>query len=122
MDLRQASSLCGYFGWRRVAVLHRHLFKNRAICAPAAMIAMFAISSVAHGGGVLYVDDDAPPGGDGTSWSTAYRFRQDALTDACGGGIAEIRVGQGTYTSDRDEANSRQSAHLGPDGALANRG
>ncbi len=103
-------------------MLHRHLFKNRAICAPAAMIAMFAISSAAHGGGVLYVDDDAPPGGDGTSWNTAYRFLQDALTDACGGGIAEIRVGQGTYTSDRDEANSRQSAHLGPDGALPNRG
>ena len=103
-------------------MLHRHLFKNRAICAPAAMIAMFAISNAARGAGVLYVNDDAPPGGDGTSWNTAYRFLQNALTDARGGGIAEIRVGQGTYTSDRDEANSRQSAHLGPDGALPNRG
>lgn len=27
----------------------------------------------------LYVDDDAPLGGDGTSWDTAYRFLQDAL-------------------------------------------
>ncbi|MEE9129337.1 MAG: hypothetical protein V3T84_04915 [Phycisphaerales bacterium] len=66
-------------------MLHRHLFKNRAICASAAMIAMFVISGAAHGGGVLYVDDDAPPGGDGTSWNTAYRFLQDAMTDAGGG-------------------------------------
>ena len=58
MDLRQALPLCGYFGWRRVAIIHRHLFKNRAICAPAAMIARFAISSASHGGGVIYLDDD----------------------------------------------------------------
>ncbi len=65
-------------------MLHRHLFKNRAICA--SMIAMFLISGAAHGGDVLYVDDDAPPGGDGTSWNTPYRFLQDAMTDAGGGG------------------------------------
>ncbi|MEE8154666.1 MAG: hypothetical protein V3T53_06860 [Phycisphaerales bacterium] len=86
-------------------MLNRYLFKNRVRCASAAMIAMFVISVAAHGGGVLYVDDDAPPGGDGTSWNAAYRFLQDGLTDACAGGIAEIRVGQGTYTPDRDEAN-----------------
>ncbi len=102
-------------------MLHRHLFKNRAICAPAAMIAMFAISSAAHGAGVPHVNDDAPPGGDGRSWNTAFRFLQDALADACGGGIAEIRLGQDTYTRDRDEANFRQLAYLGPDGALPNR-
>ena len=103
-------------------MLHRHLFQNRAIRGSAATIAMFVISSAAHGGGVLYVDDDAPFGGDGTSWDTAYRFLQDAMTDAGRGGIAEIRVGQGTYKPDRDEANSGQSAHLGSDGALPNRG
>lgn len=27
----------------------------------------------------IYVDDDAPPGGDGRSWDTAYRSLQDAL-------------------------------------------
>ena len=86
-------------------MLHHLLFKNRAICATAAMIAMFVISDLAHGGAILFVDDDAPPGGDGTTWKTAYRFLQDALADASGGGIAEIRVGQGTYTPDRDEAN-----------------
>jgi len=30
-------------------------------------------------GGVIYVDADASPGGDGTSWSTAYKYLQDAL-------------------------------------------
>ena len=86
-------------------MVHPHLFKNRAICAGAAMIAMFVISGAAHGGGVLYVDDDAPPGGDGLSWDTAYRFFQDGLTSAAKRGVTEIRVGQGTYKPDRDEAN-----------------
>jgi hypothetical protein len=30
----------------------------------------------------IYVDDDAPPGGDGKSWATAYRYLQDALHEA----------------------------------------
>ena len=86
-------------------MLHRHLFQNGAIRGCAATIAVFVISSAAHGAGVLYVDDDAPLGGDGTSWDSAYRFLQDAMTNAGGGGIAEIRVGQGTYKPDRDETN-----------------
>ncbi len=86
-------------------MLHRRLFGNRAICVSMAMITMVAISGAARAGGVLYVDDDAPLGGDGTSWDTAYRFLQDALEDASGGGITEVRVGQGTYKPDRDEAN-----------------
>ncbi|MCH7847246.1 MAG: hypothetical protein IIB53_02675 [Planctomycetes bacterium] len=86
-------------------MVHRQLFKNRAVCACASMIAMFVISVAAHGEGVLYVDDDAPQGGDGTTWGTAYRFLQDALADASGGGVTEVRVGQGTYKPDRDEAN-----------------
>jgi predicted outer membrane repeat protein len=51
---------------------------------------------------IVYVDDDAPPGGDGLSWNTPYRFLQDALTDAghSGGAITEIRVAQGTYLPD----------------------
>ena len=53
---------------------------------------------------ILYVDDDAPAGGDGLSWDTAYRFLQDALFFASdpGNGVTEIRVGQGTYAPDSD--------------------
>ena len=86
-------------------MLHRHLFKSRASCASAAMIAILVISDLAHGGAILFVDDDAQSGGDGTSWDSAYRFLQDALTDAAGGGITEARVAQGVYKADRDEAN-----------------
>ncbi|MCZ6858098.1 MAG: hypothetical protein O7F70_08875 [Gemmatimonadetes bacterium] len=69
------------------------------------ILAAGTLPSVAHAGSVLYVDDDAAPGGDGISWDSAYRFLQDALTDASGGGIMEIRTAQGTYLPDRDEAN-----------------
>jgi len=33
-------------------------------------------------GAVIYVDDDAPLGGNGASWDTAYRYLQDALVGA----------------------------------------
>ena len=58
-------------------------------------------------GSVLFVDDVAPPGGDGTSWATAVRFLQDALAVAADplNGIAEIRVAEGTYPPDSDEAS-----------------
>ncbi len=82
-----------------------HLRRTRAVCACTVLIGLFLISSAAHGGGLLFVDDDAPPGGDGTTWDTAYRFLQDALTDASGGRISEVRVAQGVYQPDRDEAN-----------------
>jgi hypothetical protein len=48
------------------------------------------------------VDDDAPAGGNGQSWPTAFRYLQDAL-HACTTGD-EIRVAAGRYTPDRDEA------------------
>jgi hypothetical protein len=63
-------------------------------------------TSHVYGQTTLYVDDDAPAGGDGSSWQTAYRFLQDALAAAAGGGtVTEIHVAQGVYTPDRDESN-----------------
>ncbi|MDH4238283.1 MAG: right-handed parallel beta-helix repeat-containing protein [Phycisphaerae bacterium] len=44
---------------------------------------------------ILYVDADAPAGGDGGSWATAYNYLQDALFNAIP--PAEIRVAQGIY-------------------------
>ncbi len=48
----------------------------------------------------LYVDDDAPAGGDGLSWETAFNDLQDALAAAAasGGTVDEIRVAGGRYT------------------------
>ena len=72
-----------------------------------AAVTILAVST-AQAGNVLYVDDDAPLGGNGQTWGTAYRFLQDALADAeaSGGVVDEIRVGQGSYRPDLDEAGN----------------
>ncbi len=52
----------------------------------------------------LYVDDDAPPGGNGGSWEMAFRYLQDALyTASPDPSVDEIRVAAGTYKPDQDE-------------------
>jgi hypothetical protein len=49
-----------------------------------------------------YVRSDAPPGGNGLSWGTAYGDLQSALWEATylGGVVTEIWVAGGTYTPD----------------------
>jgi len=44
---------------------------------------------------IIYVDDDAPPGGDGTSWDTAYNNLRDVLNQVEPN--TEIRVAGGRY-------------------------
>jgi hypothetical protein len=47
----------------------------------------------------LHVNVDASPGGDGSSWATAYHDLQDALADAnTNGAVTEIWVAMGRYT------------------------
>ncbi len=51
---------------------------------------------------VLFVDDDAPAGGDGTSWTSAHRHLQNALTAAASiPGSTSIRVAEGVYKPDQ---------------------
>jgi len=45
----------------------------------------------------LYVDDNAPARGDGTTWNLAFCSLQDALAVAQDGTVSEIRVAGGTY-------------------------
>ncbi len=75
-------------------------------CVVAALVSAALLR--AEGGAIRYVDDDAPPGGDGLTWESAYRFLQDALTHAAasGGAITEIRIAQGLYKPDQDEAGN----------------
>src|SRR5438477_7487479 len=50
---------------------------------------------------VLYVDDDAPSGGDGLTWNSAFRYLQDGLDAARQlPSVNELRVAQGTYLPD----------------------
>jgi len=84
--------------WRRTM----RRFPVVVVMAFSAIVSCLSIASAAQAQTVLFVDDDAPTGGDGLSWATAYRFLQDALTDARRfGGASEIHVAQGRYTPDR---------------------
>jgi len=50
---------------------------------------------------IVYVDDGAPVGGDGTSWQTAHQSLQDALGEHYTDRLVEIRMAQGNYRADR---------------------
>ena len=50
---------------------------------------------------LIHVDDDAPAGGDGSSWERAYRTFQDALADAnAAEKLVTVLVAQGRYQPD----------------------
>lgn len=57
------------------------------------------VAGVAEAGNVLYVDDDAPRGGDGQSWGSPLADLQDALDLAAapGSGATQIWVASGVY-------------------------
>jgi len=53
---------------------------------------------------VIYVDADATPGGDGSSWASAYNFLQDALDQTVEAQGDQLWIAEGTYYPD-DGAN-----------------
>ncbi len=63
--------------------------------------------SIAQPTSIVYVDDDALPGGNGESWNTAYRFLQDALDPGDDGSesLVEVRVAGGVYLPDRSASS-----------------
>ena len=78
------------------------------------LIAPLFLCQLLVGQTIIYVDKDASEGGDGTSWSSAYKFLNDALSDA-GIGLGEhhIWIAEGTYYTDEgnlyvnDDQNSK---------------
>jgi hypothetical protein len=67
------------------------------------LVSIFLLAAIsATNAKTIYVDADRPPGGDGLSWLTAFKYLQDGLTDADGSiKPVEIRVAQGTYKPDQ---------------------
>ena len=80
-----------------------------AVCA----MALLACVPTAFSGDIVYVDDDAPPAGDGQSWDTAYQSLQNALGYAAdpNNEVIEVRVAQGRYTPDERTGDQEASAH-----------
>ena len=71
------------------------------------VLILVVILSATCFGGTLYVDDSATGVNNGSSWTDAYRYLQDALMMASGGD--EIRVAQGVYTPDQFALSDRPS-------------
>ncbi len=60
----------------------------------------------------IYVDDDAPEGGDGQSWQTAFRYLHDAINAELVGTTpkVDILIAQGTYIPGQTESGGAQPA------------
>lgn len=65
---------------------------------------MFFFMSSARGQTTWYVDDDANPGGNGTSWSSPYKYLQDAI--AVANTSDETHIAEGIYKPDKDESGN----------------
>ncbi len=76
----------------------------RPTSAIVVTLVCWLVASVASAQTVFHVDDDAPPGGDGATWNTAFRYLQDALSTATDGD--EIRMAGGVYKPDQDESGT----------------
>ncbi|HZW09856.1 MAG TPA: right-handed parallel beta-helix repeat-containing protein [Phycisphaerales bacterium] len=63
------------------------------------LVALAAATAAARAQERIFVDADAPAGGDGTSWAAAFQDLQDGLQAAgAAGGPAEVWVAEGVYT------------------------
>lgn len=80
---------------------------NRFVFACIAVMPIVAIAS-SVGASVRFVDADAPPGGDGTAWVSAFNDLQTALAaSGPGSGVTELWIAEGTYKpSTRDATES----------------
>ena len=71
--------------------------KSHLVAAIAVLALLCPVSAK-----TIYVDDDAAGANNGTSWTNAYLYLQDALADAnASEKPVEIRIAQGTYRPDQ---------------------
>ncbi len=77
------------------------MIRRRFATGPAFIAAgVFTCASIA--GPLRFVDPDAPPGGNGQLWASAYNDLQTALADAeeSAGAVQAIRLAEGVYKPD----------------------
>ena len=80
-----------------------------------AAVFLQAFASISFAGR-FYVSDDVGPGGDGSSWDTAFTFLQDALDQTVAGRGDEIWIEAGTYVIAREDLERQ----IGESGAIKN--
>lgn len=72
------------------------------------MLSILASSAAQAVPAVWYVDKDTPPGGDGTSWATAFQTIDPAVNAAGAKGGGEVWIAEGVY----DEGRSGEQGAL----------
>lgn len=83
----------------------------------ASLSAALTVATVVHAQTTFYVDDDAPPGGDGLSWYSAFNDMQDALDAMVTLRTnARILLADGVYFPDRGTGNRDAAFELAPVG------
>ena len=87
------------------------------MCTPSLFVAVLFASTAQAA--VLFVDDDAPDGGDGQRWTTAFRDLQDALAVAEPGD--EAWMAAGTYRPDRGTGDRMAAFQLAMPGSQISR-
>ena len=94
----------------------RHSIYLTAMALPLGLLGVLSGPLFAQ---IIYVDDDAHGLNDGTTWTDAYRYLQDAVVDAETENDApvEIRVAQGIYRAYEREGIE---GHRGPFRLLTN--
>ena len=71
--------------------------RGGAVCA-SAMVLGLTVGAVAQADlPIIYVNQTAAPGGNGTSWAKAYQDLQQAITKADTLGAAQVWVAKGKY-------------------------
>jgi len=86
---------------------------HRTFGACLVLLSFLVLAAVATAE-TIYVDANTSTGGDGTTWATAYKYLQDALTDAGVSGN-DIWVAAGTYKPDDDDAHDPNGTGLRAD-------
>ncbi|HLO39583.1 MAG TPA: hypothetical protein VK176_01065 [Phycisphaerales bacterium] len=94
---------------------------NRTSQLLANLAALATASAVHAQTKVLFVDDDAPAGGDGSTWGNAFRYLDDALTEANQTklGDVEVHIAQGVYTPGKGSLNTSSRFNVQPTSSSA---